>query len=84
MNREWKPHTRHHRRSRKVSLENPPKGLVLARFLGQSLIIGEDITITVVACSSDRVELCIDAPKHVSIDREEIRYRKNNDEKQVQ
>lgn len=75
MNREWKPHTRHRRAERRV-LADPPKGLVLTRGIGESILIGDDIRITVVDVSGERVELCFDAPKTIEIDREEIRKRK--------
>lgn len=46
--------------------------LVLRRKKDESLLIGGDIRITVIDCASDGVRLAIDAPKHVSILREEL------------
>ena len=46
--------------------------LVLRRKKNESLLIGEDIRITIIECASDGVRLAIDAPKQVSILREEL------------
>jgi len=50
--------------------------LVLTRKVKERLYIGNDIVITVVAVRDGRtVQLGIDAPKHVQIEREEVRQR---------
>ncbi len=46
--------------------------LILRRKTGESLILGDDIKITVVESSSDGVRLAIDAPKEVTVLREEL------------
>jgi carbon storage regulator len=46
--------------------------LVLSRKTDQSLILGEDITITVLGIEGDRVKLGIRAPRSVSVLREEV------------
>lgn len=46
--------------------------LVLARKMGQSILIGSDIKIFVAEISGDRVKLSIEAPPHLEIYREEI------------
>lgn len=46
--------------------------LVLARKKGERVIIGDDIIITVVDVSRDKVRLGFDAPKEISVHREEI------------
>ncbi len=46
--------------------------LILRRKTGESLILGDNIKITVVESNSDGVRLAIDAPKEVSILREEL------------
>lgn len=46
--------------------------LVLYRKKGDSILIGEDITVTVVESSSDGVRLAIDAPRDVAILRKEL------------
>lgn len=46
--------------------------LILRRKKNESLLIGDDIRITVIECASDGVRLAIDAPKQISILREEL------------
>lgn len=46
--------------------------LVLTRKKGQSIIIGDDIEITVVEAFGDQVRLGIKAPKEVAVHRKEI------------
>ena len=46
--------------------------LVITRKTDESIIIGDDIEITVLDISRDRVKLGIDAPKSVKIVRNEI------------
>jgi carbon storage regulator len=46
--------------------------LVLSRKCDQSLILGEDITITVLGIEGDRVKLGIRAPRSVPVLREEV------------
>lgn len=46
--------------------------LILQRKKGQSLTIGEDITLTIAEISPDCVKLAIDAPKDVLILRSEL------------
>jgi carbon storage regulator len=53
--------------------------LVLSRRIGESTIVGEGdnaVTVTVVGIQSNQIKLSFDAPRNVSIDREEIRRRK--------
>jgi len=46
--------------------------LVLTRKIGETLIIGDDIRITVVSVGGGRVKIGIDAPRSVSVHREEL------------
>ena len=46
--------------------------LVLSRKIGQRILIGDDIVITVVRVSGDKCRIGIDAPKVVPIVREEL------------
>ena len=47
--------------------------LILQRKVGESIMIGDNITITVQSISSDKVKIAIDAPKEVQIIREELK-----------
>ena len=49
--------------------------LVLSRKVGEKLVIGRDIIVTVVECRGGRVRLGVDAAPHVPIHREEVRQR---------
>lgn len=47
--------------------------LILTRKPEQSILIGEDIVVTVLAVEGDRVKLGIRAPAHITVLREEVR-----------
>lgn len=46
--------------------------LILTRRVGETLVIGDDVTITVLEVKGSQVRIGINAPKSVSIHREEI------------
>ena len=46
--------------------------LVLSRRIGEKLVINKNITLTVVDIRGDKVRLGIDAPRDISIHREEV------------
>jgi carbon storage regulator len=50
--------------------------LVLTRKVGQEIIIGDKIRITVSQVKGDRVRIGIDAPSDISVDRQEIHERR--------
>ena len=49
--------------------------LILTRRVGESIIIGDDIVITVLGVKGNQVRIGIDAPKNVSVNREEIKRK---------
>lgn len=53
--------------------------LVLSRKTGQTILIDDNIAITVVNIGRGRVQLGVTAPRHVSIHREEIYQQIRND-----
>ncbi len=46
--------------------------LALTRKVGESIIIGDNIELTVIAVTGDQIKLGIDAPRSVNIYRKEI------------
>ena len=46
--------------------------LILTRKVGESIAIGDDVTITVVSTKGGQVRIGIDAPKTVAISRTEL------------
>lgn len=46
--------------------------LVLARKVGQSIIIGDNIELTVIEVRGEQVRIGIDAPKAISVHRKEL------------
>ncbi|AFT66901.1 MAG: carbon storage regulator [Cycloclasticus pugetii] len=54
--------------------------LILTRKVGESLVIGDDVSIIVLGVKGNQVRIGVDAPKSVTVHREEI-YNKIQDEK---
>ena len=46
--------------------------LILTRRVGESLMIGDDINVTVLGIRGNQVRIGVNAPKNVSVHREEI------------
>jgi carbon storage regulator len=49
--------------------------LILTRRVGETLIIGDNVSVTVLGVKGNQVRLGVDAPKEVSVHREEIYQR---------
>ncbi|MBW8074383.1 MULTISPECIES: carbon storage regulator CsrA [Metallibacterium] len=49
--------------------------LILTRRVGETLMIGDEVTVTVLGVKGNQVRLGINAPKNVSVHREEIYQR---------
>ena len=49
--------------------------LILTRKVGESVLIGDGIKVSILAIKGNQVRVGIDAPKDVSVHREEVRER---------
>ena len=55
--------------------------LILTRKLDESLMVGDEITLTVLGVKGNQVRIGIDAPREVTVHREEIYKRVKDGEK---
>ena len=46
--------------------------LVLSRKINETILIGDDVKVTLLAVEGDKIKLGIDAPRHIKIFREEL------------
>jgi carbon storage regulator len=51
------------------------KMLILTRRVGEKLIIGEDVTVTILSLKGNQIRIGIDAPRSVKVHREEVYER---------
>jgi carbon storage regulator len=54
--------------------------LILTRRVGETLMIGSEITVTVLAVKGNQVRIGVNAPKNVTVHREEIYERIKREE----
>jgi len=56
--------------------------LILTRRIGETVMIGDEVTVTVLRVKGNQVRLGVNAPKTVSVQREEIfqRIKRENSE----
>ena len=54
--------------------------LILTRRIGETLMVGDDVTITVLGVKGNQVRIGVNAPKDVAVHREEIYDRIQGDD----
>ena len=54
--------------------------LVLTRKVGQKILIGENVEVTILGVSGGQIKVGVAAPRSVNVDREEIRDKKKRSE----
>jgi len=57
--------------------------LVLSRKKNESVLVGENIVVTVLKIEGDKIRLGIDAPADVEIDRSEVRQAKQREREKL-
>ena len=57
--------------------------LILTRRIGETVVIGEDITVTVLGVKGNQIRLGVKAPRSVSVHREEIFERIRHEREQA-
>ncbi len=49
--------------------------LILTRRVDEKLRIGDDVTVTVISVKGHQIRFGIDAPRHITVNREEVHQR---------
>jgi carbon storage regulator len=57
--------------------------LILTRRAGETLMIGDDISVTILGINGNQVRIGISAPRNVDVYREEIYVRIKNENSQI-
>jgi carbon storage regulator len=58
--------------------------LILTRRIGESLMVGDDVTMTVLSVKGNQVQIGVQAPREQAVHREEIYQRIQGDQTNLQ
>lgn len=58
--------------------------LILTRRVGETIVIGDDVTLTVLGIKGHQVRIGVNAPKEISVHREEIYTRIKAENRELQ
>jgi carbon storage regulator len=68
------------RRIEPRKIKRSPKMLILTRRVGETVMIGNEVTVTVLGVKGNQVRIGVNAPKDVAVHREEIYDRIKREE----
>lgn len=57
--------------------------LILTRRVGESLMIGDNVSVTVLGINGNQIRIGVNAPKEIGVHREEVYIRVRNEGKEV-